>query len=245
MPRILALAALLLVAAPVAAQDRVAQFYAYDIKDRAAFEAGYRKHLQWHAERADKLAWYAWYVTAGDRTGTFIDGTFGATLAQLDARPDPAGDGADFTRTTAAHVTPRAIDTWQLWTGPTSATPYEERQPAPAIDVFLIEVTPGGAATFESAVNRLAANRVARRGSLGWYRLQRGGAAPSYMVIAPRQNWAGISAAGATFADILATTYRSSPAAVQPVLAAATRIRSETWTYAPRLSLIPGRALAQ
>jgi len=70
----------IIVPAVAAAQSGgTAHLYAYTVKDRAAFEAGYRQHLRWHAAHADKLAWFAWYVTNGDRAGAFVDGTFGTT----------------------------------------------------------------------------------------------------------------------------------------------------------------------
>ena len=65
-----------------------AHLYAYRIKDRAAFEAGYRQHLRWHARHADKLAWFAWYVTSGEwreRAGGYaIQGRGAALVAAID-----------------------------------------------------------------------------------------------------------------------------------------------------------------
>ena len=63
-----------------------ARLFSYTLIDRHAFEMGYRAHLGWHAARHDRLVWYAWYVTSGVRQGAFIDGTFGTTLANLEAR---------------------------------------------------------------------------------------------------------------------------------------------------------------
>ena len=98
----------------------VAQLYLYTIKDQPAFQEGYRRHLEWHANQHDQLAWYAWTIASGSRKGTFVDGTFGATFSALDARPDLKGDGADFVRNAASYVTAIDIETWTLWSLPTA-----------------------------------------------------------------------------------------------------------------------------
>lgn len=59
------------------------------------FENGYKQHLKWHAANNDRWDWYGWYVISGDRTGHFIDATFGHPWSDFDHPVDPAGDGAD------------------------------------------------------------------------------------------------------------------------------------------------------
>lgn len=88
------------------ATAQVAQLYSYAIKDKPSFEEGYRCHLIWHAAQKDQLVWYAWTIDSGPREGAFVDGTFGATFAQLDAHPDAKGDGADFVRDVSPFVPP-------------------------------------------------------------------------------------------------------------------------------------------
>jgi hypothetical protein len=39
------------------------------LDQEARFDAGYRRHLEWHAEKGDSLVWYAWTVVAGERIG--------------------------------------------------------------------------------------------------------------------------------------------------------------------------------
>src|SRR5687767_11966933 len=59
------------------------------------FENGYKQHLKWHAVNNDRWDWYGWYVISGDRTGHFIDATFGHPWSDFDHSVNPAGDGAD------------------------------------------------------------------------------------------------------------------------------------------------------
>jgi hypothetical protein len=220
----------------------VGQLYFYSIKDRPAFEEGYRRHLGWHAAHNDSLVWYAWTVESGARKGTFGDGTFGATFTGLDARVDLTGDGADFVRNVTPYVTPLNIETWTLWASPSTATPLEDHHPETTLDVFLLQVDPPESASFEAAVEKLAKTKRAPT-KLSWYRAVRGNNLPAYLLILTRKNWADIEAAGPTFAEMLTNAYAGTPAQVADVLRHVHSIRTETWDYEPRLSLIPGHPL--
>ena len=224
----------------------VGQLYFYSIKDRPAFEEGYRRHLGWHAAHNDPLAWYAWTVDSGAHKGIFVDGTFGATFAGLDTRVDLSGDGVDFVRNVTPYVTPLNIETWTLWASPSTATPLEERQPGTTLDVFLLLVDPAESASFEAAVEKLAQTKhQAKREvtKLSWYRAVRGNNLPTYLLMLTRKNWADVEAAGPTFAEMLTNVYTGTPAQVADVLRHVHSIRTETWDYEPRLSLIPGHPL--
>ncbi|MEO5937798.1 MAG: hypothetical protein ABIQ43_02175 [Sphingomonas sp.] len=192
-----------------------AHLYAYSIKDRA-FEDGYRRHLLWHQGRQDKLAWFAWYVTDGDRAGTFVDGTFGNTPEEFAARPDPAGDGADFRVTVAPYVTPLGDDGWDVVRSASSVTPLEKREASVALHVYLLEPIDGK--SFEGDVGRW---KKGRRITL--YRSTKDGTGRYLLMVA---------ASGET---------KSPPNVPLP----ARIVRAETWRYAPRLSLIPGTPLAR
>lgn len=125
------------------------------VKDQPSFEEGYRRHLGWHAAHNDPLAWYARTIDSGTRKGPFVDGTFGTTFAGIDARPDPSGDGVHFGRNVTPYVTTLDIETWMLWARPSIATPLEERRPGTIIDVFLLQVDPVEAPSFEARVEGL------------------------------------------------------------------------------------------
>jgi hypothetical protein len=224
----------------------VGQLYFYSIKDRPAFEEGYRRHLGWHAAHNDSLVWYAWTVDSGARKGTFVDGTFGATFAGLDARIDLSGDGADFVRNVTPYVTALNIETWTLWPMPSIATPLEDRHPGATLDVFLLQVDPAESASFEASVEKLAQTRRQSKREptkLSWYRAARGNNLPTYMLLLTRKNWTDVEAAGPTFAEMLANAYAGTPLQVADVIRHAKAIRNETWDYEPRLSLIPGHSL--
>ena len=246
--RLFLLAAAFVVAVPSAAQaqahggKRIAQFYSYRLTDRARFESGYRAHLGWHARQRDRLVWYAWTVQSGPRRGQFIDATAGASFADLDARPDLPGDGADFARTAAPHAEPVDVETWELWPEPSTATPLEDRKPSRTVDVFLIRVDPGEEQAFERAVGVMATRKDPGL-RVSWYRKLRGGQVPAYMILMARDRWADLGRAEGTLSSLLTSAYGAQPAAIQPVLDRIALVDSESWGYEPRLSLIPGTPL--
>lgn len=215
-PRLLAALPLLIAAVPSFGQSgNNAHLYAYSVKDSNAFEDGYRRHLLWHQGKQDKLTWFAWYVTDGDRAGTFVDGTFGNTPEEFAARPDPAGDGADFRANVAPFVTPRGDEGWDLIRSASSATSLEERRAGAALHVYLLEPIEGK--SFEGDVERW---KKGRRVTL--YRSTKD--AGRYMLMIP-------------------TGGKTAPPQRLPLPARI--VRAETWRYAARLSLIPGKPLAR
>ena len=196
-----------------------AHLYAYTVKDRPAFERGYRRHLRWHARHADKLAWFAWYVTSGDRAGAFVDGTFGTTPEGLAGRPDPEGDGADFRANAGPYVSPIGDEGWQLWRAASGATPLEDRRPGNLVHVYAVEADDNPA--FETAIARR------RLPGAAWYRTL-GKEAGRYLLIVPGRS----AGSPPPLAKLIGTI----PARV---------VRAETWRYAPRLALMPGKPLAR
>lgn len=222
----------------------ILQLYSYQVADKALFEDGYRRHLGWHAAHADKLVWYGWMVESGRRKGLFVDGTAGASYAALDARPDPAGDGADAARTFLAHVHAVNVETWQLWRAPSTGTPLEDRAPGAMMDVFVMRVPMRDAAMFERAVEHFATGRAADRPLLTWYRAVRGGALPAYMLTLSRTHWAELERTGSSLRALLSRAYGAEPAEIEPILRVLSDVEVESWSYQPRLSLIPDQPLA-
>lgn len=219
--------------------EQAAFLFAYDIDrgEEAAFEAGYAEHLKWHAAHADTLPWFGWYVTSGPRTGLFVDGTFGITFAAMDARPDPAGDGADMEAKVLPHAKARAYSAYTLWPQPSTVRGLEDRRPSPTLDAYSLRVEPGDVAAFETA---LLASAQAGKGDLGWtwYRLAGGGEVGTYLVLAPRRNWADLARRPADLAGLIAAAYGAGSDATRAAVLVK-NVEVETWSYQPKLSRLP------
>jgi hypothetical protein len=194
-----------------------AQVYVYQLKDRLAFERGYRKHLEWHAREGDQLVWYGWYVVSGERTGAFVDGTFGATVDALANRIEPKNDAADFKANAASYAQALGNEVWQLWPEASSARTLEQRRPTQRIEVYLIEVK--NSVDFESTVLERPTHGVA------WYRAP--GRPNAYLLIGSEP----AKSRGAELDKLLGRDH--------PALRESRAIRSEIWEYEKNLTRFP------
>jgi hypothetical protein len=120
--------------------------------DRSAFEDGYRRHLGWHERNRDTLPWFAWDVLVGRRPGVFVDGTFGTSFAAMDTRVDPAGDARDAAATFIPHAEATGRELLSLRRELSTATPLEDLEPTPFVQVVRYRTGPTGAARVESAL---------------------------------------------------------------------------------------------
>jgi hypothetical protein len=214
---------------------------------RAQFDAGYRRHLGWHATNADPLVWYGWYVTHGPRAGMFIDGTFGAPFAAFDARVAPAEDAKDAERSFLPFAQPSFRASYRVRRDLGTGTPLERWQPTKLVDVHHYKVKLGRSAHFEQIAKRMRA-AVEAAGAKGitytWYQGVAGTASPEYMLMVARDGWAGFEAPG-DLESVLgamddATTRRE---LLMGLAASVEEVTSEVWQYRSDLSLIPASAM--
>lgn len=77
------------------ADQGIAAFSIWQPKDAQRFEAGYKRHLQWHQRSGDRWSWYGWYVISGPHYGQFVDATFDHSWSDFSHPVDPAGDRED------------------------------------------------------------------------------------------------------------------------------------------------------
>ena len=240
-------------ASPAAAQDAkstrdsgdAAHLFGYTPKEgmRAQFDAGYRKHLGWHAAHADPLVWYGWYVTHGARAGMFIDGSFGAPFAAFDQRVAPADDAKDAEANVLAYGQPAFRASYRVRRDLGTGTPLEHWQPSKLVEVHHYRLKLGRAAQFEQIVKRMRVALEANKqhAACTWYQGVAGTATPEYMLMVAREGWAGFGTPGdlesvlGTLED--ATTRRE---LLTAYAASVDEVSSEVWQYRADLSLIPG-----
>lgn len=234
-----AAAALLFAATNVQAQEKTAAFlYAYSIKPgaRADFDNGYKKHLDWHTGKNDRLVWYGWYVVAGDNVGMFVDGTFGASLADIDARPDLPGDGADFAATAAPHADAAWYGSYRYLPEASTADTLERREPSAVLDVYRIEIAPDAMAAFETALAKLAAN--GEGAGVAWYRPALGGDLSTYLALAPRTRWQDLEGYD-SLRGLFLRSGGGDAKAIDNALKLVRFVKSEIWSYRADLSYFP------
>jgi|SRR5580693_190237 hypothetical protein len=232
-------------ASPASGAEAAAFLFTYHIKPgmQAAFDEGYRRHLSWHQGKKDTLVWYAWYVTSGDRTGLFIDGSFGAPFAAFDQRVEPPADAADFAQTAAPFSEPAARITYRLRPDLSTGQLLEDLRPSPIVQVTHYTLHPGMEGRFENFAARL---RTALARSPGapvhtWYELVVGGDAPGYLLMVPRQQWGDFGGAQPAIGALLEHAYGTAQARqlLAALAASVARASSEMWTYRKDLSYFP------
>lgn len=208
---------------------------------RAAFDAGYRRHLAWHRDAGDPLVWYGWYVSDGKRAGMFVDGSFGAPFAAFDQRVDPAGDGADAGRNVTPFVEPTFRASYRLRRDLSSGFPLERWQPSPRVQVTRYVVRPGARAAFEQAVRLARAALPADAPAHSWYEPVSGDA-PGYLLLIAQQGWQDHDRGADDLDALLARSTDPQARSVAAALAdAVISADVETWEYRADLSLIPAR----
>jgi hypothetical protein len=154
------------------------------------FEAGYIRHLAWHEQAKDPFAWYGWSVTFGERQRFFVYATFGHAVANFDAAVAPAEDERD----NILNVTPHAefVGNALFEFLPALSRGTGTPQPAPRLELVTVDLHPGSAAAFESA---LGAGQAGSKDETLWYRMVAGGPSPRYVRLRPRPSLATVAEA--------------------------------------------------
>lgn len=200
---------------------------------RAAMEKGYAEHLAWHRRHADRFTWYAWDVLTGDRVGLFIDGTFGLAGGAFERRVDPAGDAADFARTTAPFAEPAFRRVYRVRPELGSATPLEHGDPPAAFQAVYYRLRPGAVSEFEEAAAELlrALPPEPDAPRLTWYERMDGGEQPAYLLLVSRaEPWSYDRGPG--LAALARAYLPDRSGAVDDLLRRAVAgVRSERWLY--------------
>ena len=152
------------------------------------WEAGYIRHLEWHRQANDPLAWYSYSIWAStERQLWIIYATFGRTAAELSNPISPAEDERD----NLINVLPHAQF---LGNGIYEFLPALSRGngvPTPTLraEYTTVELNYGTGKAFEAA---LTAEQSKLQGETLWYRLVVGGNVPRYVRLRPRTSLASI-----------------------------------------------------
>lgn len=164
---------------------------------RAEFEAGYKRHLEWHKANNDPWTWHGWSFVFGGRPGLFMDGTFGHAAADFDQAVAPGADAAD----NAKNVNPYADFV--------SHAVYERVElysrgqllpdPSPFLEMTTFDLYPGAEPEFERLV--LHESKRASEGIFSWYRLVTGGPQPRYLLFRGRVNQREVVRSNSFFSD--------------------------------------------
>lgn len=195
-----------------------------------AMEEGYRRHLDWHKKADDSLPWYGWTVVQGHRLGLFIDGTFGITFEEFEARPDPGGDLADAQKVFLPHVEPRFRQILRYRADLSGSSTLEERAPSPLVQAIWVDLDGADLGPFESALS----SAKVQRWTVAVYERLSGGPRPGYLILLPMDSLADFPETGpdplTRVLKALSSGQRNGPRLT---------VETELWRYRPSLSLVP------
>jgi hypothetical protein len=147
----------------------------------AEFEAGYKRHLDWHRAAGDSWTWLGWSFVAGERVGWFLDATFAHTPEALGAAVAPAEDAADNARNVHPHAEVISHGVYRFLPHLSRGGP--QPAPGPLLELTTVTVRPGREGEFERLAGRIAAR--APDPAYGWYRLVSGGRQGTYLLLRP------------------------------------------------------------
>lgn len=221
---------------PLPATPQAGALFSYRPDDgwRAEFETQYRAHLDWHREHADSLVWWGWDVIAGPRLGEFVDGVFGVPFAAFDARVDPRGDAANGEATYRPLSTATGRELLRLRPDLGTATPLEDRDPTPLVQVVQVRGGPREAAAIADALAEL--RRAARTGTFLPFTVYEtvAGRPPGFVLMVWRRGLASFDEPSAS-PDVV----------LRAILAAGgggrIDIADELWLYRRDLTYLPGQ----
>ncbi len=151
------------------------------------FSAGYKRHLGWHKSNNDPWTWHGWTFVLGERTGQFMDGTFGHALTNFDHAVNPAADSADNDVNVSPYADFVSHGIYERLEAASSGALLPDASPFLALSTFTVR--PGHEPTFEAAIARLAKRPGGQR--VSWYKLKVGGPLSQYLLMRPVQTFSG------------------------------------------------------
>lgn len=171
-----------------ASYARIAIMRARDESHTVDFEAGYIRHLEWHRQAKDPLAWYSYSVWAStEKQRSIIYATFGHTAEELSNPVSPAEDERDTNINILQHVqfTGNAVYEFLPSLSRGSGVPT----PTLRAEYTTVALNYGVDKAFEEA---LAVQQPKLQSETLWYRLVVGGNKPTYVRLRPRSSLGGI-----------------------------------------------------
>lgn len=239
--------ALAMVAAPALAADQpgtVARVYVTVPKAgmTAQYEAGRKKHMDWHKRQNDSWAWAVWQIETGDRAGSYISGSFAHQWKDLDDWEKKLGDAdtADGNLNLAPFSAGGTNGIYNLLSDvsrPGGATP------SPMSELFHYQLKMGADQEFRSAIKKVheAIGKAGVDWHYGWYELVDGGEHPTFVLAVQMNGWADLAPSEPAFPAMLAKAFGDYEAGeiLKSIDHSVKAVRSEVIRYRADLGYVP------
>jgi hypothetical protein len=207
----------------------------------AQYEAGRKKHSDWHRKQNDTWAWLVWQVQTGEATGSYVVGTFGHEWKDFDDWEAKLGeaDGADAQVNLAPFTAPGTNGIYNLL--PDVSRP--SATPPPMSEIIHYHLKMGSEQEFRGAMKKVheAIGKAGLDWHYGWYELVDGGEHPTFVLAISMQGWADLGPGDTPFPAMLAKAYGEYEAGeiLRSIDHATKSARSEVIKFRPDLSYMP------
>ncbi|MFP4002910.1 MAG: hypothetical protein ACLFV8_03970 [Alphaproteobacteria bacterium] len=226
-----------------AAPGEVGMLFHVQARDggKEAFEAGYKRHLEWHRRNRDTWRWPAWEILTGERAGHYLEGTFGHEWPGLDRRLKPAEDAADHETNVDPYVSHHVRHILIRRSGVSRGHALEDADPAPFLRLVTYRLRPGTEEAFEQVLTAMhrATEQVDWHKSYAWYALVDGGPLPLYLLVIPVRDFAGLAPSEQTIPGILSGGPQEGQRHLAAYRESVVTVRSELLRFREDLSYLP------
>ena len=175
------------------------------------YEAGRKKHMQFHRDQKDTWTWNTFFIETGDNAGTYVTSSCGHAWKDFDeweARMGKA-DTADGATNMSPHVQ-NGRNGFYVYRSDMSLAPANQpAAPMTAVTIFVLH--PGAGPDFIAAikkVNDALGKQADWPKTSGWLQLVNGGEGPTFVLLNSRKNWADFAPLPKTLADVLNDSLR-------------------------------------
>jgi hypothetical protein len=208
------------------------------------FEAGRKKHMQFHKTHNDAWAWNTFLIETGMNTGTYVTSTCGHEWKDFDDWEKKLGkaDGADYTANVGAYEQ----QSWSSFYRYRADLSLGSSQgPAALSAVYIYRLHRGKTDDFIATVKKVQdALRAAKwPENSAWLELMNGGEGPTFVLILERKGWADFAPGAKTVFQIVEEAYGKEQADALWKSRDATIAQSftEAASYHPDLSYVPAK----
>ena len=211
----------------------------------AQYEAGRKKHMQFHRAQKDTWTWNTYLIETGHNTGTYVTSSCGHAWKDFDDWEKRMGkaDIADG----ATNLSPYQQGGWNsfyLNRADISLAPPNQ-PPAPMTAVTIYALHPGAGPDFTATIKKIndALGKADWPKTSSWLELVNGGDSPTFVLLNGRQNWSDYAPRDKSVRDVLMDAYgkESTDQIYKTIRDSTAHISNETATYRPDLSYVAGK----
>ena len=208
------------------------------------FEAGLKKHNQFHRVKNDPTRLETWQISSGANTGQYIRVVAQPNWAAYDTQTvDPTADEADSAANVNAYLESESVQWWRLL--PEQSHGPMDMGPTAMDEILFFHLNMGHNQHFMHLIGKVA--EAAKKNNWSeryyFYALANGGETPTFALVIPKKNMAAFEEPEVTFYALLQKTF--GPTETQMILEGFDKAvhceRSEMISFREELSYIPGK----